>query len=489
MGTEQYKEGSTKMKINEIITEALTPQQVKDLYKQLGKKWDKNIHDNIFKGKDRIYIPFKATGEPVKASAIQDRISSDLKSVGYQIDDYKQGIAVKIDDPRRKIKIGRLIKDQQVLNQFANDPARAGAKQSELEVVISRDPLDVAGMSTDRGWTSCMDLNGGINKKYVPTEVKNGAIIMYLIKSTDKNIENPMARILLKPFLYKSHMILAKDQLYGTAPREFEKMAQKFCDWANSGSPSATYELARGSYDNMRGYYLQHLSPEALANIHSQPKDVKLKVAQDRHSPLTALQLLADEKGEPEILRALAMNPESTDEMLIKLADYNIQQVNLVLPMNNNCPVSVLTKLATSPIEDVRDLVSEHYNITPEILDILSNDRVYQIRTNVASHYTTAPSTLLKLANDPHVVVRLHVSGNVNTPPEGLRLIFDHPTKIGGENTHLARNKNTPDDILEKMIKASIKVNNRNLETIARQTLFNKQQAAKAKVRDYEYED
>ena len=196
------------MRANEFITEALTPKQTAQLFKALGKEYDANIHNNVFRGKSRIYIPLPdSDGEDIpQQSATQSEVQKAVQSVGYNIDDYKSGIASKADDPNRKIRIGKLIKDQKLLQQFANDKTRAATKQQNLVVAISRDPVDIGGMSTDRGWTSCMDLDGGINKRYVPTEIKNGAIIAYLINDDDREISRPKARILLKPYYYQNHM-------------------------------------------------------------------------------------------------------------------------------------------------------------------------------------------------------------------------------------------------------------------------------------------
>ena len=99
------------MRATEFIVEALTPKQTAKLFKNLGAKYDANIHDNVFKGESRIYIPLPAsTGADIpQQSVTQSEVQKAVQSVGYKIDDYKAGIASKADDPNRKIKIGKLI--------------------------------------------------------------------------------------------------------------------------------------------------------------------------------------------------------------------------------------------------------------------------------------------------------------------------------------------------------------------------------------------
>jgi hypothetical protein len=68
-------------------------------------------------------------------------------------------------------------------------------------MVISKSAYDLAGMSTDRRWRSCMNLRDGINRHFVPVDIKHGTLVSYLVNPTDKNIEKPMGRILIKPYV------------------------------------------------------------------------------------------------------------------------------------------------------------------------------------------------------------------------------------------------------------------------------------------------
>jgi hypothetical protein len=69
-------------------------------------------------------------------------------------------------------------------------------------MVISKSPYDLGGMTTDRKWDfSCMNLRGGVNKHFVPIDIKLGTLVSFLVNPTDKNIKNPIGRILIKPYL------------------------------------------------------------------------------------------------------------------------------------------------------------------------------------------------------------------------------------------------------------------------------------------------
>lgn len=97
-----------------------------------------------------------------------------------------------------------------------NFNTRPNIKDVECQVVISRDPYDIAGMSTDRKWHSCMELKnenenyderirntneGGCYRYYVKNDLIEGSLIAYLIDKDDREIEEPHARVLIKPYI------------------------------------------------------------------------------------------------------------------------------------------------------------------------------------------------------------------------------------------------------------------------------------------------
>jgi hypothetical protein len=215
------------MKLQQLL-EALKPSQ----YRDLVKGWDKSKYADLFGGKYRIYIPL---GEKSKDIRSNPEVEAFIKHAGYEIEDYLTGIASK-DNGKRKVRIGKLLsKEPELKKLFDNDSSR-NSSQSEYIVVISRHPYDIAGMTSGRAWEdqSCMNLDNGGKKHYVPLDIKEGTLIAYLIKNTDKNIESPSARVLIKPFinLDGSEEIAfgVEEKVYGKPSPEFQ---QTVVDWAN----------------------------------------------------------------------------------------------------------------------------------------------------------------------------------------------------------------------------------------------------------------
>lgn len=140
--------------------------------------------------------------------------------------------------------------------------------EDTYEVVISRHPYDIAGMSTDRNWSSCVDLRGGSNRHYIISSIMSAHLVAYLIKKADKNINRPLARMLLKPYVLDGEEMnfdpdnpnwwLETSQIYydgsdiARATKEmFRKTVKK---WVNQnwnrkyGRRKSTYNISKYSY-------------------------------------------------------------------------------------------------------------------------------------------------------------------------------------------------------------------------------------------------
>lgn len=104
----------------------------------------------------------------------------------------------------REMLIGKALKDNKELkDEFASDPIRltSNLDAKKMMIVLSNHAYDIAGMSTDRKWTSCMNIISGSNSHWIKEDIKWGTIVAYLIEESDKNINNPLGRILIKPYL------------------------------------------------------------------------------------------------------------------------------------------------------------------------------------------------------------------------------------------------------------------------------------------------
>ena len=257
--------------LNEIINEALPISKAKELYsiQKSDKIMDEqNIMFETLKtlpeyiksnnNGDRLYFNIN---EDIKTNynkhinadtTIQDKITTFLKSEGYKVTDYIKGIAT--DKYNREVKIGKVLNKSKsnLLQKFNNDVSRQSLSTNQI-VVFSKNPYDIGGMSSNRGWTSCMNLYGdNENKHYVNCDIKKGTIIAYLINVNDTNINKPQARILIKSFINvkdKNDIVYwVGNDVYGTAPEYFYRFVNSVFEkfYPHQGK----YKLSAGLYDD-----------------------------------------------------------------------------------------------------------------------------------------------------------------------------------------------------------------------------------------------
>ncbi|MFA5025407.1 MAG: hypothetical protein WC503_02800 [Candidatus Shapirobacteria bacterium] len=262
------------MKFLNYLNEALSLSRAK----YYTKMYNKELHDKVFKGKNRITIPFK--NEEV-SDYVDPDISNLLYNLGWNIISYIKGTVYKINDPEKKVRklIDILNKEdlgpmnkvrKELIKTFTNDPKRKGANIQDAYIVISRHPYDIAGMSTGRGWTSCMNLDNGAEAHYVPLEIKGGTIVAYLVKGHDKNITRPIGRVAIRPFVKiggsEIKMVVCPRAFGDTPEKNFIK---EVTDWVNKSFPDVSigvytiddYKFYAGDY---HGSEVPHFGKEVL---------------------------------------------------------------------------------------------------------------------------------------------------------------------------------------------------------------------------------
>jgi len=270
-----------------VIEEAISLKNAKK--KMLSKKYSGAYNeslDEVFGSKNRIISRINIDYSNLN-SPLMRRIDDLLDDEGYTVGDmssYIKGFAYKttgrdeygfsITDSKNPVKIGKLLQryeaDGQIevtdrkdgkkttkwitgkplLHEFKNDPIRSS--NGEFLVVISRHPYDIAGASTDRSWTSCMDLglprinypktkqNEGINRKYIPKDIDEGTLVAYVVPMDELyegpngeekvKLQKPLSRILLKPHNSDVGKVYTVGERYGASYPEFY---QKVKEWTS----------------------------------------------------------------------------------------------------------------------------------------------------------------------------------------------------------------------------------------------------------------
>lgn len=279
----------------------------------------KRQHDQVFgEGNDRIVLPFSSDDDEkitsdnfyrkVNQNSIARHVLFRLSTMGYKTDDYLSGLAYHKDAPERKLKINKIFQKHDIHNEgtqfrnksggwltlsqaYAADPDRA-SKGSEKQIVISRNRYDVAGMSTDRGWTSCMNLLDGCNKHYVKHDLRHGTLTAYLTNKGDDDIQSPKARLNIKQFTTYNgpSAFIPENRAYGSAPESFKSAVKEWADKNYPRKPGIYTKKAELYNDDGNSIHIEQ--PEKLLsahtketydNLHSMARDILHATANEQN--------------------------------------------------------------------------------------------------------------------------------------------------------------------------------------------------------------
>lgn len=404
--------------------------------------------------KHRIYVPINGVAKKDTLEA-PPAIQEFLHSKGMSVSDYKVGLAT-LPDGKRQVRIGKALSDNPMLLKMYNqDPSRSSTKSVPAWVVISRHPYDIVGMSFDRGWTSCMNAEEGSNRRYLKEDVKQGSIVCYLIKSNDKNINAPIARILLRPCMMKRHTILVPGPMYGTAAGNFSRIVDQFCTWANSGSPDGEYTLPMSLYNDLEGGRVVYHS--ISGKLPEEWKYRRLLAKNHNTRPEVLSQMVQVAFGNDALMELVAMNPNTSPEDLDKLSHHEAGHVQTqawgnpsasaetllnglkvadpwdrsLIAENPSCPVDTLRQLVNDRDSRVRNGVAHNPSCPADLLLFLAGDKYPDIAEGVASHPNAPPEALTILAKSPWVLTRKRVAENTATPAAVLiRLAGDASSDV-----------------------------------------------------------
>ncbi len=237
------------------------------------RNWDKNgptvqlLRKFMPRGSKgfRVYMPI-GHAHAIGTINIPLPVRLAVRKAGFRITDYLAKKCVKLNDKDQKnvFNIGKVIsKDAVAKAAFDNDPQLQNSSTAEFTLVVSCHPYDIIGMSTGRDWdeTSCMRMkdyrdrkSDGSNIRYLEHDVAEGTLVAYAIRSDDPNIEKPLGRCLLKPFLRDDDsgtiFYRRETDVYGNPVPGMSETVARFLRKLNAGVPAGIYKRNEKLYDD-----------------------------------------------------------------------------------------------------------------------------------------------------------------------------------------------------------------------------------------------
>jgi len=241
----------------------------------------------------RTYVPFASE----TAENFDEDVKDILDEVGCQITDYRGGYCQRgkntfrigkilgqekdraLKEIQRKYQAGEIYNLERetqettryyddIINLFVNSPFRIQKAENQFMIAISQNPQDMAMMSTDRNWESCMTLGEGSHHEDVFCEVTSGGLVAYLIQANDVDIQNPLARVHIRRFTNRQQQSIAipEASVYGNE-------IAGFVDGVKSWLTERQGDVTPGMYQRQGGSYSDTFQDEMLV-APSKQKDV-----------------------------------------------------------------------------------------------------------------------------------------------------------------------------------------------------------------------
>jgi len=291
-------------------------------------------------------------------------------------------------------KVLTRLKADELMKKFVSDESRKSLTSDigDLMIVISRHPYDIAGADTDRNWTNCMtmghatskrveklnselnDLNlklknlkkaqtpedflsqgyqnpemvkitrriqeigeelgdrkrTGENVRYLMSDVKEGSLISYLIRKDDKNINNPLAVLNIKPYIRdgetstddKNFILVSDNNMYGQGRPEFKDTIDKILNEFNGTESYGVFCLKDNIYVDSSSRKITINSPEENKFIDQAYNIILDKIKEDRSKEFEISFDIALDNEIDEITDNLELHLEDDGEV-----DYHLSQI------------------------------------------------------------------------------------------------------------------------------------------------------------------
>jgi hypothetical protein len=289
-------------------------------------------------------------------------IDSTPTVVQFKISDYLKGIVnteittggtngIPFQTKIRPIKIVDFLKNNGLadyVKKYINSPYRAATKQSAYDMIITGHPIDVYGMSTGRGWTSCATMTGKFDepstKSYkfsvdndidtnaglkIGNEINSHTHVVYLVPRGGDVDHDAMARVAFKNFTNittdKPHLVA--DSMYGASIKEFYTKAKEIMEELFP-LEDGIYDLSKGSYVDIDDIFVNgnpDLNKDAISKLE------KLWI--------------------------------NTPEKVNQLFDKSKISFSLIIQMYYHCKPDHPSKLYSEDLEEYLDIISEFLGV------------------------------------------------------------------------------------------------------------------------------
>lgn len=349
-------------------------------------------------------------------SEIHKKVEGHLgKEISH--DSYRAGMTT--DHLGRQARIGRLIKDPKLKDEFARDPTREGSKNAQSQYTTSTvRGVEVAGQTNSSpneqhpkghswGELSCKNVDTGINKQYLHHEIKSGTVAHFV---HDRNGQEIYRATLQPHHNDDGDVAYSVDAEYGIKHPKFTEDAHRVSMALSTPNADKTKSFHKDPdvYNDSGNMIMPHpnASNEDLSHILKHGGFGERKAALS-HKNIEPKHLEYALRRDPShIIRATAArHPKATHNLIhMAMEDPSINVVRAAVS-NKNASEDHLDKAISHQDTEMRSLVAEHPNANRTHMMKAANDSQAMVRDSLYRNPATPVDIVNKGLEDssPHV--------------------------------------------------------------------------------------
>ena len=224
---------------------------------------------------DRFFGP----GQNRRVNLLDPRWTATYKDVAawlaslhppHEISDWDGGLARPVAGGN-PVKIGKFLDKASAAPEGLQSSFQSRLT-GNIEVTLSRDPADIARISTRQKWSSCTDQCAsarGVSADSLQSDIANNSIVAYLHDASDPTAKRPIGRILFKKFRDEHGNSIWRAAIsYGLVdPSAREQIIKTVDDTLNSESPPGLYRVVPTYRDRLRDFYVNKPDHSAPLNV------------------------------------------------------------------------------------------------------------------------------------------------------------------------------------------------------------------------------
>jgi len=371
------------------------------------------------------------------------------RHIGKQIhhNEYVKGVTK--DQHGRDVRLGRLIRDDNLRNQFANDNARAGSKRTSGHYMTIVRGTEVAGQTNSQpnaqhpkghswGDQSCKNVDTGVNRSYLKHEIMHGTVVVRAHDHTGQEIY----RATLQPHHnHEGQTTYGLDSEYGLKHPAFTAHAHDVArrlsaeyKGSNAQPEAAIFVKHEDVYNDSGERRMLHTdlkNTDLHAIVDSNPSVATMVLAAKHHNVDDALLNKAMEYPSARVHAAAASNPRASSRHLHKALDSDNFNTQLAAAKNPNIRPEHVDKIIKNGDSELLEHIAKHPSLqrhhVDQIIDSKNQSNIYSIMN---SRHINAEhlDKILKIGSQ---ALKKQVAKHRRATPEHLDKLLDDANDLG----------------------------------------------------------